>query len=246
MNTKQGKKRESEKSLVSNVSKARETQDSSFPIIGLGASAGGLEAFQQFFRYVPPDSGMAFVLVPHLDPGHASMLTEILQRITAMPVVEVQDRMAVAPNRVHVVPPSRDMAIFRGVLHLSVPEGSRGQRMPIDFFLCSLAEETAGEATDGVEAAVTVRKTKPDVVVLVLQMPKLSGLEILPRIKEVILPPLVAVLTNFSTGPLKVMCIRKGADFFFDKSTEFEKAIAVIEKTSDAQSHLQAVKELCS
>jgi chemotaxis response regulator CheB len=237
MKTKQGKKRESEKSPVSNVSKARETQDSSFPIIGLGASAGGLEVFERFFRQVPPDSGMAFVLVSHLDPGHASMLTEILQRITAMPVVEAQDRMAVAPNSVYVIPPNRYMAIFRGNLHLSVPEASRGPRMPIDFFLRSLAEETAGEATDGVEAAVLVRKTKPDAVVLVLQMPKLSGLEILPRIKEVILPPLVAALTNFSTGPLKVMCIRKGADFFFDKSTEFEKAISVIESESDARAH---------
>ncbi|MDP2884677.1 MAG: chemotaxis protein CheB [Ignavibacteria bacterium] len=149
MKTKQGKKRESEKSPVSNVSKARGTQDSSFPIIGVGASAGGLEAFEQFFRHVPPDNGMAFVLVPHLDPRHASMLTEILQRVAAMPVVEVQDRMAVAPNRVHVIPPNRDMAIFHGALQLSVPEGSRGQRMPIDSFLRSLAEEQ-GEKAIGV------------------------------------------------------------------------------------------------
>ena len=98
--------------------------------------------------------------------------------------------------------------------------------------------EIAGEAIDGVETAVMVRKTKPDVVVLDLQMPKLSGLEILPRIKEIVPPPVVVVLTNFSTGPLKATCIRKGADFFFDKSTEFEKAIAVIEKMSDAQSHI--------
>ena len=58
----------------------------SFPVVGIGASAGGLEAFEQFFRQVPADCGMAFVLVPHLDPGHASMLTEILQRSTSMPV----------------------------------------------------------------------------------------------------------------------------------------------------------------
>ena len=112
-----------------------------FPIVGLGASAGGLEAFEQFFRKVPRDSGMAFVLVPHLDPGHASILTEILQRSTAMPVVEAQDQMAVAPNRVYVIPPNRDMAIFHGALQLSVPEQPRGHRMPIDAFLRSLAED---------------------------------------------------------------------------------------------------------
>lgn len=92
--------------------------------------------------------------------------------------------------------------------------------------------EIAGEAIDGIETAVLVRKTKPDLVILDLQMPKLSGLEILPRLKEMDPPPVIVVLTNYSTGPMKAMCVRKGADFFFDKSTEFEKAIAVIETMS--------------
>ncbi len=117
-----------------------------FPIVGLGASAGGLEAFEQFFRALPPDSGMAFVLVPHLDPDHASLLGEILQRCTAMPVVEAQDQTRVEPNHVYVVPPNRDMAIFHGVLQLSVPEVPRGQRMPIDAFLRSLAEDQGDNA----------------------------------------------------------------------------------------------------
>lgn len=120
-----------------------------FHIVGIGASAGGLEAFEQFFRHAPPDSGMAFVLVPHLDPGHASILTEILQRSTTMPVVEAQDQMAVAPDRVYVIPPNRDMAIFHGTLQLSVPEQPRGQRMPIDAFLRSLAEDR-GEQSIGI------------------------------------------------------------------------------------------------
>ena len=125
------------------------TRDAAFPIVGIGASAGGLEAFEQFFRHVPPECDMAFVLVPHLDPEHASILTEILQRTTAMPVVEAQDQMAVAPNSVYVIPPNRDMAIFHGALQLSVPELPRGQRMPIDTFLRSLAEEQ-GEKAIGV------------------------------------------------------------------------------------------------
>jgi DNA-binding NarL/FixJ family response regulator len=93
--------------------------------------------------------------------------------------------------------------------------------------------EVAGEAIDGIETAVLVRKATPDVVILDLQMPKISGLEILPRIKEINPPPVIVVLTNFSTSPMKAMCVRKGADYFFDKSTEFDKAIAIIEKMSN-------------
>jgi DNA-binding NarL/FixJ family response regulator len=102
--------------------------------------------------------------------------------------------------------------------------------------LSGLSEvEIVGEAIDGVETAVMVRKAHPDIVILDLQMPKLSGLEILPRLKELEPPPIVVVLTNYSSGPMKAMCTRKGADFFFDKSTEFEKAIAVIEGMSSVR-----------
>ncbi len=130
----------------------------SFNIVGIGASAGGLEAFEQFFRAVPPASGMAFVLVSHLDPDHDSMLTEILQRATTMSVVEAQDQMKVLPDCVYVLPPNRKMAIFHGALQLSTPELPRGQRMVIDSFLRSLAEDQnenaigiilSGTGTDG-------------------------------------------------------------------------------------------------
>ncbi|MFZ2302970.1 MAG: chemotaxis protein CheB [Gallionella sp.] len=126
-----------------------EREGQGFFIVGIGASAGGLEAFEHFFRNVPPGSGMAFVLVPHLDPSHASILTEILQRSTTMPVVEAQDQVQVELNRVYVIPPNRDMAIFHGVLQLSTPEQPRGQRMPIDAFLRSLAEDQ-GEKSIGI------------------------------------------------------------------------------------------------
>ena len=140
--------------------KARMTSSSDFPIVGLGASAGGLEAFEAFFRHLPVDSGMAFVLVQHLDPSHASILTEILQRATAMPVVEVANQMAVEPDRVYVIPPNHDMTLLHGVLQLSAPEQERGHRMAIDIFLRSLAEDhgkraigiiLSGTGTDGTE-----------------------------------------------------------------------------------------------
>ena len=117
-----------------------------FPIVGIGASAGGLEAFEAFFRACPADTGMAFVLVPHLDPGHDSLLGEILQRRTTMPVVEAFDQVAVAPDHVYVIPPNREMALFNGMLQLSIPEQVRGQRMPIDNFLRSLAADRAERA----------------------------------------------------------------------------------------------------
>lgn len=112
-----------------------------FSIVGIGASAGGLEALEQFFRYVPANSGMAFVLVQHLDPSHVSLLTEILQRTTAMLVTEASDEILVEPNHVYVIPPNRDMAIFHRKLQLSLPNEPRGQRLPIDAFLQSLAED---------------------------------------------------------------------------------------------------------
>jgi two-component system CheB/CheR fusion protein len=136
-------------SPVDAATTATATTAATFPIVGIGASAGGLEAFEHFFRTMPPVSGLAFVLVPHLDPGHASILTEILQRATSMPVVEASDQMPVAPDHVYVIPPNRDMAIFHGTLQLSVPELPRGQRMPIDAFLRSLAEDQ-GERAVGI------------------------------------------------------------------------------------------------
>lgn len=139
-------------------SKAPDSMDSGFLVVALGASAGGLEAFEDFFRHMPSDSGIAFVLVSHLDPGHASMLTEILQRVTVMKVLEVKSGMKVEPNSVYVIPPNREMSIVRRTLKLSIPTVLRGQRMPIDLFLRSLAKDQgenaigiilSGTGTDG-------------------------------------------------------------------------------------------------
>ena len=121
----------------------------SFPIVGIGASAGGLEAFEQFFRACPSDTGMAFVLVSHLDPSHESLLTDILQRGTAMPVAQVLDQTRVKPDHVYIIPPNREMGILNGALQLSMPNSVRGQRMPIDAFLRSLAEDQ-GERAIGI------------------------------------------------------------------------------------------------
>jgi len=128
------------------VDDSPETVVADFLIVGMGASAGGLEAFERFFRACPVDTGLAFVLVSHMDPGHESMLTEILQRTTAMPVAQALDQTRVEPNRVYIIPPNREMGILNRVLQVSMPELAHGQRMPIDAFLCSLAEDQAEKA----------------------------------------------------------------------------------------------------
>jgi chemotaxis methyl-accepting protein methylase len=112
-----------------------------FPIVGIGASAGGLEAIEQFLGHVPENSGVAFVIVQHLDPTHKGIMRELLARVTAMEVFQVSDRMRVKPNCVYVIPPNKDMSILHGVLHLFEPSAPRGLRLPIDFFLRSLAED---------------------------------------------------------------------------------------------------------
>jgi two-component system, chemotaxis family, CheB/CheR fusion protein len=114
--------------------------------VGLGASAGGLEAFEQFFTHMPGDSGLAFVLVSHLDPEHESLMTELLRRFTPMPVEEAGDGMRVIPNRVYVIPPNRYLFMDRGALRLSPPPVPRGLRLPIDAFFRSLAEDQGNHA----------------------------------------------------------------------------------------------------
>lgn len=122
---------------------AKKAKDSRhvFAIVGLGASAGGLEALEQFFAHVPKESGLGFVVVQHLDPTHKGILVELLQRFTSMPVVQIRDRMAVEPNHVYVIPPNKDLSILHGVLHLLAPAVPRGLRLPIDFFFRSLADD---------------------------------------------------------------------------------------------------------
>ena len=112
-----------------------------FPIVGIGASAGGLEALEMFLKHVPEGSGMAFVIVQHLDPTHKGIMAELLQRSTRMPVGQVKDRQKVTPNRVYVIPPNKDLSILHGVLHLLKPSAPRGLRLPIDFFFRALADD---------------------------------------------------------------------------------------------------------
>jgi len=120
-------------------------QDTCPPIVGVGASAGGLEAFTELLRHLPDDTGMAFVLIQHLDPKHESHLSELLSKESRMPVAEVKGRTLAQANHVYVIPPRFNLGISNGIL-LTPPRPTSGRNMPIDAFLASLASERGNRA----------------------------------------------------------------------------------------------------
>ena len=160
-----------------------------FPIVGIGASAGGLAAFAAFFSGMPPldDPGMAFVLVQHLAPDHESLLTELLQRTTRMKVVEVTDGMVVQINCVYIIPPNRDMAFLNGALHLLEPTAARGHRLPIDYLFSSLAQDQHERAIGivmsgtGSDGTLGVRAIKDGGGMVMAQNPASCEFDSMPR-----------------------------------------------------------------
>jgi two-component system, chemotaxis family, CheB/CheR fusion protein len=120
--------------------------DKYLPVVAIGASAGGLEFYERFFKNLPSNSGMAFVLVQHLDAEHKSILAQLIGQYTTMSVAQVEDGTKVSPNCVYVIPPDRDLAILNGTLHLIEPTQPRHQRLTIDNFLRSLAEDALENA----------------------------------------------------------------------------------------------------
>ncbi len=118
-------------------------------IVGIGASAGGLETFEQFFSAVPPETDLAFVVVQHLDPTKKGILPELIQRMTPMPVVEAEDGMAIEPGRVYVIPPNRYLTVERGRLRLREIQGGTHIQMSVDVLFRSLAEDQRDRADRG-------------------------------------------------------------------------------------------------
>jgi len=172
-----------------------------FHIVGIGASAGGLEAFEKFFRNMAPDSGMAFVLVPHLDPTHASLMPELIQKSSKMKVIQITDGTKVGPNRIYIVPPNHDLAILNRTLQLMEPIVARGPRMPIDFFLRSLAQDQKENAIGiilsgmGTDGTIGLRTIKGELGLTMVQSPDSAKFEGMPSsaiatdIVDYVLPP---------------------------------------------------------
>jgi two-component system CheB/CheR fusion protein len=165
--------------------KTEKKQKLPFYIAGIGGSAGSLEAFEEFFRNMPVDTGIAFVLVSHLDPTHKALLAELLQRVTTMKVIEVIDGMKVLPNSVYVIPPNKDMSIMHGTLQLLEPSMPRGFRMPIDFFFRHLADDKrefavgiilSGMGTDGTSGLKAIKEKMGLVMVQDISSAKYDGM----------------------------------------------------------------------
>jgi len=195
-----------------------------FPIVGIGASAGGLAAFEAFFSGMPAyaESGMAFVLVQHLAPDHKSILVELVKRYTRMQVFEVEDGMRVLPNCAYIIPPNRDMALLNGTLQLLEPVAQRGQRLSVDFFFRSLAHDQreramcvvlSGSGSDGTQG---VRAIKAEGGMAMAQNPDSTEYDGMPRsaigtgLVDYILPPaeMPAQLIAYAAHALGKVAVR--------------------------------------
>ncbi len=187
--------------------------EASFPVVAIGASAGGLEALEQFFTPVPADCGYAFVVVQHLDPTQPGMLVELLQRCTSLTVVQISDGMRLQPNHIHVIPPGADLYVLHDVLHVMEPRQARGLRLPIDLFFRSLATDRgpgsiavvlSGMGSDG---TLGLRAIKEQAGAAFVQSPESAKFDSMPRsaiaeeLADVIAPPdqLFAQITEYLT-----------------------------------------------
>jgi len=172
-----------------------------FPVVGLGASAGGLNAIELFFTHMPSDAGMAFVLVQHLAPQSQSLLSELVQRFTQMTVTEITDGVTVEPNHVYVIPPNRNIELIHGVLHLMDPVTVHGLHLPIDAFFRSMAQGQRERAIcivlsgAGSDGALGVRAIKENDGMVMAQLPKSAEYASMPQsaiatgLVDYVLPP---------------------------------------------------------
>src|ERR1017187_8708761 len=175
--------------------------DNSFYVVGIGASAGGLEAIERFFGNMPWDSGMAFIVVTHLDPNHISIMPELIQKFTKMKLFQAEDGMVVEPNHVYVVPANKDLAIFHRKIQLIEPLQAHGFRLPIDFFFKSLSADLgekaigiilSGTASDGTAG---LKAVKSELGMVMVQDPLSAKFDGMPTsaiktgLADYILPP---------------------------------------------------------
>jgi two-component system CheB/CheR fusion protein len=156
-------------------------------IVGIGASAGGLQAFEEFFSALPVECGLAFVLVAHLAPDHVSLLPELIGKKSPMPVVQATDGVRVAPNHVYVIPPNKEMTIFNGTLQLLELSKPRGSNLPIDIFLRSLAQDQATRAIGiilsgtGTDGTLGIRAIKGEAGMVMAQDPESAKYDGMPK-----------------------------------------------------------------
>lgn len=209
-------------------------------IVGVGASAGGLEPLEQFLANIPPASGLAYVVVQHMDPTHKAMLGELLQRATEMPVHEVSEAMRVEPDTVYVIPPATELTVVGGALRLSTPMQPRGLRLPIDVLFSSLARDQGEQAIGvvlsgmGSDGTVGVQAIKSQGGLTLAQRPDSAQFDSMPR--NAIASGCVDIVGLPAELPARILVVCSG-------SQEGSEAIADREDDQNAGS-LTAILEL--
>ena len=180
-----------------------------FPIVGVGTSAGGLEALEQFLRHVPKNSGMAYIVIQHLDPTQKGMLPELLGRFTEMPVHQVNSRMQIRANCVYVIPPNKDLTILRGAIFPVDTDAPRGLRLPIDRLFRALAEQhperCAGVILSGMgsDGTLGLRAIKEKAGLVLVQDPAEAGFDAMPR--SAIATGMVDIVTTAAELPVRLL-----------------------------------------
>jgi two-component system CheB/CheR fusion protein len=221
-------------------------------VVGIGASAGGLEACQRFLAAMPDASGMAFILIQHLDPTHESLLVELLSKATTMPVSQATDGMALENNHLYVIPPGAYLSFSAGALHLSEPLAKRGARLPFDFLLQSLAASVGSRAIcvilsgSGTDGTVGLKAIKAAGGLVIVQSPDDAAYDGMPRSAiasgevDIVLPveEIARELVRFnqrldalqsSTGAARIVALLKDKtphDFTLYKPGTLERRIA--------------------
>jgi len=158
-----------------------------FPVVGIGASAGGLEAMEQFFENTLSNSGMAYVVIQHLDPTREGILPELLQRMTKIKVQQVENGMAVQPDHIYVIPHNKSMSIAGGILHLFEPVLQAGLKLPIDYFFRSLANDMNERAVGiimsgmGSDGSLGMMAIKEKFGITAIQNPETAKFDSMPR-----------------------------------------------------------------
>jgi two-component system CheB/CheR fusion protein len=172
-----------------------------FPVIGIGSSAGGLEALQKLFGAMAPDSGLAFIVAAHLDPTQKSHLSELFGRCTKMPVLQIEASIKVEPDHVYVIAPDQELTIRKGVVQTNKPVAPRGHRHPVDSFFRSLAEDQGERAIaivlsgTGSNGSQGLRFVKAEGGIVIVQEPETAAFQGMPRsaigtgIVDLVLPP---------------------------------------------------------
>lgn len=219
---------------ASNPLKEKILHPTGFPIVGIGASAGGLEALEQFFGSTPKDSGMAFVVIQHLDPTHIGIMPELLQRTTAMKVIQVSDRLQVKPDHVFVIPPNKSMSLLNGYLNLFDPVETRGLRLPVDFFFRSLAddqqEKSIGVILSGMgsDGSLGLKAIKEKHGIVLVQDPATAKFNGMPQ--SAIHAVVVDILAPANELPQKLLALLKHSPATVSKTVIDDKSKTNLEK----------------